>query len=200
MKMKKLILGITLLTTLVYFMTSCSSSENDVEEGTIKVEYPSEEEDLYNFEAMSLQPYGINAYIYLPNESASIGASTSPEIFYELDGFEWEISVGQNFHLKIEDWGDEPFDNFIEELNKQNIYDIEYIEQKENYVYYKTRLNVRGKEHTEEVGVDHVSFHVAAMHTIDGINYVFRSKEEGQSERVINYMKETVNHVRQLEL
>lgn len=200
MKMKKLILGITLLTTSVYFMTSCSSSENDVEEGTIKVEYPSEEEDLYNFEAMSLQPYGINAYIYLPNESASIGASTSPEIFYELDGFEWEISVGQNFHLKIEDWGDEPFDNFIEELNKQKIYDIEYIEQKENYVYYKTRLNVRGKEHTEEMGVDHVSFHVAAMHTIDGINYVFRSKEEGQSERVINYMKETVKHVRQLEL
>jgi len=199
-KMKKSILGIALLTASFFFLSSCNTSDNKSNEETIQVEYPDEEEDLYNFEGLSLQPYGINAFIYLPDESASIGTSTSPEIYHELNGFEWEIIVGPNFHLKVEDWGDEPFSNFIAELDEQTIYDIEYLEKEENFIYYKTILKVRGKESAEKVGIEHESFHVAAMHNIDGYNYIFRTNEEGHTKRITDYMKKTVKHVRSLEL
>lgn len=194
--MKKALLGIGLLAA-TFILFACKS-DNDNGSDTIQVEYPDEEEDLYNFEALSLQPYGIDAIIYLPDETSSIGTSTSAEVLHELDGFEWEIMVGSNFHLTIEDWGDESFSEYIEDLDEQNIFDVEYLEKEDNFIYYKTTLKVKGKKNTKNIGTGHETFHVAAMHTINGVNYIFRTNKDGHSKKITDYMKKTVMYIKPL--
>src|SRR5690554_1392181 len=100
--MKNLYLTFGIFSLGIMF-TACS--EEPEENQGIKVEYSEESEDLDNFEAFSLKPYEINALIYVPDATANIGASTAPEIIHETDGYSWDLHVGQNFHLTIEDWG-----------------------------------------------------------------------------------------------
>lgn len=181
-------------------LSACGGGQSSKENTKIRVEYSPEEEDLYNFEAFNLKPYGIEAMVYLPDESASIGTSTDPEILHEIDGFEWDLIVGPNFHLKIEDWGDDSFEEFVAEIENQKVYTIEFIAKEDNFVFYKATLKTGGKETSEKVGVEHQRYHVAAQHTIGGINYVFRSSDEGCAEDIAEYMAKTVRSVKELDV
>lgn len=181
-------------------LTACGGGNSAKNKTKIKVEYAPEEEDLYNFEAFNLKPYGIEAMVYLPDESASIGASTDPEILHEMDGYEWDLMAGPSFHMKIEDWGDDSFQAFISAVEDQMIYTIDFIEREDNFIFYKTTLKSDGEETEEKIGEEHISYHVAAQHTINGINYVFRSSDEGCDEDIAKYMAKSVRSVKELEV
>lgn len=192
------IISITvLILTLAIGFTSCGDSNKN--KSGIIVEYPEYEDDLDDYEAFSLNSYQIPVMIYLPDESTGIGASTTPEVTHEVDGFEWEISIGQNFKLKIEDWGSDPFENFVNYVQKQSIYVVEVLEQTPDFIYYKTTLKSKGKEGVDNVGVTHEQYHVAAQHTINGYNYIFRTTEDGVNQKTAEIMAKSVRSVMPLD-
>ena len=102
--LKKIVLGKFIIFGLIgifFLMYSCGPEEVDPNEGDIVVD-----DDYYEFQDFNLENYDIPALISLPDETANIGASTKPEIIHIEDDIKWEVNVGQNFQLTIEDYGD----------------------------------------------------------------------------------------------
>ena len=71
----------------------------------------------------------IPAMIMLPDETANIGASTTPEILHNEGDFIWDVLVGPNFELHIEDYGDytDLVDYKKKELKEQDVFNIKYL-------------------------------------------------------------------------
>lgn len=178
-------------------LPSCGNDQSKEDDGKLKVKYNDENEDLYSFQAFNLKSYGINAYIYLPDETSNIGAAVDPEVIHEQDGYQWEVIVGPHFHLTIEDWGDdEAFKAKMKELENQKIYTVKFIEKADDFAYYKTTLNVEGaNEGNKNIGVDHETYHVIAQHTIEGVNYIFKTVESGAPKPITEYMAKSVKNV-----
>lgn len=179
--------------------TSCSGEEKDP--NALEVIYEEELDELDEFEAFGLKAYGINAMIYLPDETADIGAAAEPKVEHEPDGFKWDLHVGQNFHMRIDDWGDEEMVSFHkEELQDfSSMYNVEFLEESENFLYYKKTLKVDGSEDAgKNVGVEHVSFHCFGQHTIGGINYVFRTNDSGHPKPITEYMAKSIKSVKEI--
>ena len=197
--MKKVYFVVAIISIGMLF-PSCGGQSNG-DGSDLNVEYPEENEDLYSFEAFNLKPYGIDAYIYIPDETANIGASINPEVAHEQDGYQWELTVGAHFNITIEDWGDDDaFKAKIEELKNQDIYTIEFLEQEDNFAYYKSTLKVVGdKKGNENIGVKHETYHVIAQHTIEGINYIFKTGDSGAPKPITEYMAKSVKNVIPLE-
>ncbi|MGM0479365.1 MAG: hypothetical protein ACQERC_09080 [Bacteroidota bacterium] len=196
--MKTIFVFLSMITFGVLF-NACGNDQKDDESKERKVEYTDEADELYHYEAFSLKPFQIDALIYLPDATANIGAATDPKVEHEEDGYQWDLYVGQNFHMHIEDWGEEDaLKAHLEELKDQSsIYEVEFLEKEEDFVYYKSTLNM--DEGNDEVGVDHVTFHVVAQHTIDGINYIFRTNKEGHPKPITDYMAKSVKSVKPIE-
>ena len=192
--MKKRLLHILLLFGWLVLLQSCNSSAEKVE-----VESPVEEE-YYEFKALNLTPHQLNATILLPDETANIGASTVPEIKHELDGFKWEITVGPNFHLIIEDFGDNKKMVQVEKnrMAELAMFDVKYLIDTEDLILYERTLLVDGeKSAPKSVGLKHHSYHVYGQTTIDGFTYVFRSRDEGYEKRIIDLMAKTIRSVKE---
>jgi hypothetical protein len=147
------------------------------------------------FQSFDLSPFDIKASIMLPDETANIGASTKPEVYHEEDGFKWDIQVGPNFKVHVEDWGANR--GLVADKKSQNedlgIYEIRYLIEEEDFIIYETKLKVEGlKNASKSVGVQHVSYHVFAEKVIDGITYEFRSPDEGYELVIIELMAKTI--------
>lgn len=195
----KTVFQLVIVSILAVFFTQCTDEKK--EDGAIDVIYEDELDGLDEFEAFSLAPFGINALIYLPDETSDIGASADPRVEHEPDGFKWDLFVGQNFHMRIDDWGDDDMIPFhkgeLEEYS--NMYDIEFLEETENFLYYKRTLKVDGvKEAGKNVGIDHVSYHCYGQHTIEGINYVFRTNDSGHHKPITEYMAKSIKSAKEI--
>ena len=179
-------------------LTHCAG-DNDT--GSRDVVYEDALAGLDDFEAFSLSPFGIKALLYLPDETAGIGTAAAPRVEHEPDGFKWDLFVGNNFHMRIDDWGDDEMIAFHKEelLDFSNLYEIEFLEESDNFLYYKRTLKVNGQEGVgANVGVKHVSYHCYGQHTIDGINYVFRTNDSGHQKPVTEYMAESIKSVKEI--
>ncbi len=176
------------------FISSCGNKQSDDE---LNVKYADENEDLYSFQAFNLKSYGIDAFIYLPDETSNIGAAVDPQVKHEQDGYQWELQVGPHFQITIEDWGDDDaFKAKLEELKNQKIYTVDFIEKEDDFAYYKTTLNVEGsKNGNKNIGVKHETYHVIAQHNIDGINYIFKTADSGAPKPITDYMAKSVKNV-----
>lgn len=182
-------LGLILLVNLG--LTSCNSNENSVIEN--------EDEELYEFKGFSLKDYDIPATIMLPDETANIGASTEPEIIHATDDFKWELLVGPNFHMIIDDWGDdrEMVSSEKKRLEGLNFYKIKYIVNEADFIIYERILKVDGeKSAPKSVGLEHKSYHVFGQKIIDGITYVFRCRDEGFEKMIIDLMAKSIKSVK----
>lgn len=151
------------------------------------------------FQKFDLRPFDIKAGIMLPDQTANIGASTTPEVFHEEDGFKWDIEVGPNFKLHIEDWGANR--GLVADKKSQNedleIYEIKYLIDEPDFIVYETKLKVNGLESaSKNVGVPHISYHVFAEKIIDGITYEFRSQDAGSERNYIELMAKTIGSVK----
>lgn len=171
-------------------VSSCADEEEKKEDSGIQLD-----EDYYEFKGISLSDQGIKAMIMLPDETANIGASTKPEIIHDDGGFKWEIHVGPNYHLHIEDYGDytDLVENKKKELKDNEFYNIKYHIDEKDLILYEQTLIVRGsKKAAPTVGVEHRSFHVYGQKTIDGITYELRSRDEGYEKIIIELMAKSI--------
>lgn len=169
------------------------ASCNTKTEPTINI--PDDLEEYYEFQGFDLGEYGIPATIMLPDETANIGASTKPEVEHLESDFYWNIYVGQNFHLYIEDYGDNA--DLVQaqkkKLENTQFYDVNYIVDEPDLIVYEVTLKVRGHEKaSESVGVKHVSYHVYGEHVINGVHYELRSRDEGFERPIINLMAKSI--------
>lgn len=151
------------------------------------------------FQSFDLSPFDIKANLMLPDETANIGASTMPEVTHEEDGFKWDIQVGPNFKVHIEDWGANR--GLVADKKSQNedleIYEINYLVDEPDFIIYETKLKVNGvKDAPKSVGVPHITYHVFAEKVIDGITYEFRSPDEGYERVIIELMAKTIRSVK----
>jgi hypothetical protein len=160
------------------------------------------DEELYEFQGFSMQPYDIPVMIMLPDETANIGASTKPEVIHVEDDFQWELIVGPNFHMIIDDWGSdrEMVSSEKKKLAGLNFYKIKYIIDEPDFIVYERELKVDGKkEAPSSVGVEHKTYHVYGQKVINDITYVFRSRDEGFERMIIDLMAKSIKSVKPLD-
>lgn len=151
------------------------------------------------FQSFDLKPFDIPATIMLPDERANIGASTKPEVLHKEGGFKWDIVIGPNFQIHIEDWGANK--NLVAEKKKQlkdlEIFDVEYVVDEPDFIIYKRKLKVGGiSEAPKSVGIPHQAYHVYAEKVIDGITYEFRSPDDGFEKVIIELMAKSIRSVK----
>jgi hypothetical protein len=182
----------SLITLIGVLLISCNSDKNNS-----KIETPDEE--LYEFKGFSLKDFDIPATIMLPDETANIGASTQPEIIHAEDDFKWEVLVGPNFHLIIDDWGDdrEMVSSEKKRLEGLSFYKIKYLVNEPEFILYERILKVNGdKNAPKTVGLEHKTYHVFGQKVINGITYVFRSRDDGYEKVIIDLMAKSIKSVK----
>ncbi len=177
------------LTTL--FIASCGETEKEetADEGI------NLDEDYYDFKGINLDKYGIPAILMLPDETANIGASTKPEVIHTEGDFIWEVQVGPNFQIHIEDYGD--YTDMVQykkkELKDQDMFQITYLIDEKDLILYERKLIVKGsKNASPTVGVEHKSFHVYGQKIINGVTYELRSRDEGYEKNIIELMAKSI--------
>ncbi len=193
--MKNIFLTSILIFSFILF--SVSSCNGTKESDSIDLE----DEELYEFKGFSLKKYDIPATIMLPDETANIGASTEPEIIHAEDDFKWELIVGPNFHMIIDDWGDDRamVSSEKKRLSGLNFYQIKYVVNEPDFILYESILKVDGdKSAPKTVGLEHKSFHVYGQKVIDGITYVFKSRDEGFEKVIIELMAKSIKSVKSI--
>lgn len=188
---KLMIFGLIGIYAMLY---SCGSEEVDPNNGEVVVD-----DDYYEFQDFNLEPYDIKAFISLPDETANIGASTKPEIIHIEDDIKWEVNVGQNFQLMIEDYGD--LTDLIEvekkELAEQTFFKINYVIDEPDMILYERTLLVKGTEKaSSKVGIEHRSYHVYGQKIVDGITYELQSREDGYEKVIIELMAKSIKSVK----
>ena len=192
MKKVKALIYIRLL--VLYLIINACSSENTT---TIKERKINQESDkYYQFSKLTLSDFDFNASIFIPDETAGIGASFKPIISHDED-FKWTISAGPNFTLFIEDYGENSslIDEFEAKISKSDFFDISIISKKNGIILYQRSIkkNTLSDASSKE---NHISFHLYAIKNINGIYYELKNKEEGDTRKVIELMEKSVESLK----
>jgi hypothetical protein len=141
--------------------------------------------DYIQYSSLDLSACDLSARIMLPNASAGIGTSIKPNIEYEIGGFKWKLSVGRNFTLLIEDYGDYAyrFAEFKRKLLKPNqFFEIEIVRQTNDILIY--RRKVKG----EFVAQKNARFYIYGVKRIRENYYEIMNREQGDTKRVVDFM------------
>lgn len=175
---------------IVLGLTSCNTDPKDLLESEQDLL-----EEYYEFQGFDLSQYDIPATIMLPDETANIGASTKPEVLHTEDNFYWDINVGPNFQMHIEDYGDNK--NLVAEhkksLKERDMFAINYLIDDKDLVMYERKLIVKGEKNAPKtVGIEHKSYHVFGQKTVNGITYELRSRDEGYEKVIIELMTKSI--------
>ena len=175
------------------FINACSSEGAT----TIKERKINQESDkYYQFTKLILSNFDFDASIFIPDETAGIGASFKPIISHEED-FKWTISAGPNFTLFIEDYGENSslIDEFEAKITKSDFFDISIISKKNGIILYQRSIkkNTLSDASSKE---NHISFHLYAIKNINGIYYELKNKEEGDTRKVIELMEKSVESLK----
>ncbi|MBU2020233.1 MAG: hypothetical protein KJ941_11365 [Bacteroidetes bacterium] len=181
------------LFAILIVFTSCSTKETETEKDLDLAE------NYDNFQKFDLTKFNIAANIMLPGPTANIGASLNPEVMYSEGGFKWDVNVGPNFSLHIEDWGanTDLVTDRKKKLKDLEMYEINYIVDKPEMIIYKSTLKVSGDpKASANVGVLHEEYHVYGEKVINDITYEFRSPDAGyEDKRIIELMAKTIQSV-----
>ncbi|MBL4862810.1 MAG: hypothetical protein JKY09_07335 [Crocinitomicaceae bacterium] len=175
----------------LFAVNSCSTEpDNDSTDGEVVVA-----DDYYEFQDFDLSKYDIPAIISLPDETANIGASTKPEIIHVDNDIKWEINVGPNFQLLVEDYA--ALTDLIEvekkDLANKKFFKVKYLIDEDDMILYERTLLVKGTDKASPaVGVEHKSYHVYCQKVIDGITYELKSREEGYEKEIIELMAKSM--------
>lgn len=185
---------IALIFLIALMFYSCNSNENNSSDYELDLL-----EEYYEFQGLDLTRYDIPAIIMLPDETANIGASTKPEILHRMDDFYWDIKVGANFELHIEDYGDNKdlVANHKAKLKQIGLFEINYLIDEKDLVLYEQKLIVKGEVNApKSVGFEHKSYHVYGQRTIDDITYELRSRDAGHDEKYIQLMAKSIRSLK----
>ncbi len=175
------------------FIHACSSEEAT----TLKERKINQESDkYYQFTKVILSNFDFDASIFIPDETAGIGASFKPIISHEED-FKWTISAGPNFTLFIEDYGENSslIDEFEAKISKSDFFDISIISKKNGIILYQRSIKKNTLSDASSKK-NHISFHLYAIKNINGIYYELKNKEEGDTRKVIELMEKSVESLK----
>jgi hypothetical protein len=182
---------VTVLAGAVFMFNSCSDTKEDpAKTGDIDLG-----EDFYESQVYDMEEHGIDAYISLPDETAEIGASTKPDVRHIPDDIYWEINVGPNFSMTIEDWASNKDLVKVEkkELAEKKFFKVKYLIDEKDLIVYERTLVVKGTDKASaEVGWEHKTYHAYGQKTIDGVTYALESKEEGFNKIIIELMAKSI--------
>lgn len=176
---------------------SCKTDPKDL----IQPEAQDDTEDYFEFQGFDLSPYEIPAMIMLPDETANIGASTKPEVIHSDGNFYWDIIVGQNFQMHIEDYGDrlDLVKRHKKSLEQKEMFEVNYLVDEPNLVVYERKLIVDGAENAPAtVGFEHKSFHVYGQKIVKNITYELRSRDEGYEKMIIELMAKSIKSFKEI--
>ena len=190
------VLFIAGISSAVFMFNSCDDVK-DPEPEEIVID-----DDYYEFQDFNMSDYDINAILSLPDETANIGASTRPEVIHVEDDIKWEILVGPNFQLLIEDFAD--ISDLIKvekkELANHDFFKVKYIIDEEDLILYERILIADGTENAAPtVDVEHRTYHVFGQKTIDGITYALESRDEGYEKVIIEIMAKSIKSFKGIE-
>lgn len=180
--------------SLVCTMTllSCGGSADDT--GTTEDGVDTSNVDFSDMNEMSLQSEGLNMTIMLPNVASSTGASIEPTVEHFEGDYLWDVKIGNQFHMIIEDFGKEK--NKVAEEKKRlegmgKIFVIEYVVDEPKVIMYKREL------HEGQGGK--TTYHCYGETVIDGYTYVLRSHEDGNFKPIIEDMVKTIRSAKQID-
>lgn len=175
----------TLLTLSIFVIPSCGGDESNETEEQEKATQE-EKVDVSDMSSLNMKEHGLDITIMLPSVSSSTGASIEPNITHEMDGFRWEVSLGEKFVLIIEDYAKE--ENLIAEEKKRiegyDFFNIEYLVEEDQMIMYKREL-------PDGAGGD-ASYHVYGVKKLNGSNIVFRSVDDGFLKPIVEDMVRTI--------
>ena len=146
-------------------------------------------EDYYQFKAVELSPYDLDATLFIPDETAGIGASFQTTIEHEEE-FKWKVMAGPNFQLFIEDWGDNAskLEEFRKSLQEDDVFKVSIISDEGDCIIYKRQLI----KHINVPKYKHVSYHIYGLIKLGDYYYEIKNKASGDSKTVIDLMEKSV--------
>ena len=152
---------------------ACSPKNGDNIEKT-------DEQDYYQFQRIDLSSKDLNASIMIPDATAGIGASFKPQINHVPADYKWEILIGRNFNLLIEDFGDNAYryPEVRKKILENKAFKVSIIDEENDQLLYKRILDN--------------SYHVYAVKKVDGIYYELKSREEGDSKKIAEFIYRSV--------
>jgi hypothetical protein len=172
------------------FLASCGGGEDTKP----KEDSGQESLDLEGFEALNLAEYDINVSIMLPTKETALG-TVKPQVTHEDGGFKWDLSIGPNFSMTIEDFGSESelVKRHKERLGEKEFFHIEYLTEEDNVVLYKRKLKYDGKvEESEKKNI----YYVFGEFQIGNVNYIVKSAEEGMFKPDAEEMMNTIKSIK----
>ena len=175
--MKKRFLSLLIFSLLFISCNDCS--ESDTKEDQNK------NIGLANLAALdmnefSLVPYGLNLTILLPEVESSAGTSILPEVIHEDGHYLWQLNIGKQFNLVIEDFGKEKNKVTKEKeylIGKSDIFKYEYIIDEPEIIMYKREL------HKDQGGEK--SYHCYGEMEVEGYTIILRTTESGGFRAVV---------------
>lgn len=173
---------IFLLLILAFTWTQCSEGN----------EASQDKFDYFQFQKVDLRAYDIDASIMIPDATAGIGASFKPNVEYDEGGYKWTISVGRNFQLFIEDYGDNLYrfaefkKDLIKDNKKTNYFQFEMLNEEKDIIMYSR------KEKSAFIKDKKLTYHIYAVKKINGIYYEIRNAERGDSKKVVDFMYHSI--------
>ena len=185
----KSILALSLI-GCVFWITGCEEDPVTNDTDGIVVD-----DDYYEFQDFILGDYDIPAVISLPDETANIGASTRPEVVH-AESFKWEINVGTNFKLLIEDFGS--IEGLVKEEkarleDQKKFFKIRYLmDEKDMILYERTLIVAATDDASSSVGVEHKTYHVYGQKKIDNVIYGLQSPQDGCEKVIIEFMAKSI--------
>ena len=181
--------------SLFFIFSACDNVEdNTASKKKDDYEYS---EDYYKFSKIILKKHGIMASIMLPNETAGIGAAEIPEIIHVDSDFRWELKIGSNFSLLIDDFG---FDNklvskMIEKLNSQkNVYKIKFLTKTPELLVYEKTI----KKHESTSNKQRKTYHIYSQKKINNVIYEIKNSDDGNTKDVVLYMQKSIESIKSL--
>lgn len=182
--------------SLIGIMILFSSCEDT---SVVKVDDTETVDEYYEFQDFILSSYEIPAIISLPDETADIGASTKPEVIHTESDYQWDVKIGQNFEIHIEDCAEvaDLVKEKKEQLADRTFYNIKYIIDEKDLIMYERTLVVKGTDNASPtVGYEHTSYHVYGQKKLDKIYYELRSNEDGYNRTIIDLMVKSIKSFR----
>tara|TARA_B110000285_G_scaffold161857_1_gene180799 strand:+ start:822 stop:1364 length:543 start_codon:yes stop_codon:yes gene_type:complete len=160
-------------------------------------------DEYYEFQDFNLSSYELPAIISLPDETANIGAATKPEIIHTESDYQWDLKVGRNFEIHIEDCAE--VGDLVKEKKKElanhTFYKIKYLIEDKELIMYERTLVVSGMDNASPtVGIEHKSYHVYGQKKLGKIYYELRSRDEGSDKTIIDLMVKSIRSLRPSEI
>ena len=161
------------LMCLLFLLFACETNNQ-------KTNNESEEQDYYQFQQIDLSRNDLDATIMIPDATAGIGASFKPVINHIPADYKWQISIGRNFSLQIEDFGDNAYryPEVRKKIIENKAFKVSIVKEENDQVLFKRILDN--------------SYHVYAVKKVDGVYYELKSREEGDSKKIAEFIYRSV--------